>query len=269
VTGAAGASCSAARPRSEYAGTSVTPVTRNPCASDRQTDCRRRQLVYDYARFAQTCRDHASGHDRRVRPQIPGLSPGGLGPHITASGSPAGLPPVSRCPPGSSPFACLPPVSRRPAFSGSYPSAVARVPVPLRFPSGFPSASNAHVSAAAGAIPQALVPDGRDQGHQFRRDPLPGSRDRPAPQICPASDRCLAPRLAGAGWIIAFTDDPVTIDDPGGPLQAQMLDVGTSSLRNPQPVQREKGKQHMLGRRPEPGGNEQGTELVAVLEGLT
>jgi hypothetical protein len=44
-----------------------------------------------------------------------------------------------------------------------------------------------------------------------------------------------------------------------------MLDVGASSRRNPQPVQREQGKQRMLGRRPEPGGNEQGTKLIAVL----
>jgi hypothetical protein len=38
-------------------------------------------------------------------------------------------------------------------------------------------------------------------------------------------------------------------------------------FRYPQPVQREQGKQRMLGRRAEPGGNEQGTELVAVLGG--
>ena len=56
------------------------------------------------------------------------------------SGSPAGFPPVSRLPAGISPFARLPLVSLRPAFSGSSPSAAARVPVPLRRPSGFPSA---------------------------------------------------------------------------------------------------------------------------------
>jgi hypothetical protein len=44
-----------------------------------------------------------------------------------------------------------------------------------------------------------------------------------------------------------------------------MLDAGTGSLRYPLPVQREQGKQRVLGRRAEPGGNEQGTELVAVL----
>jgi len=54
------------------------------------------------------------------------------------------------CPPGSSPFARLPLVSLRPAFSGSFPSAVARFRFPsvsLRVP--FPL-SNLHVSAAAG-----------------------------------------------------------------------------------------------------------------------
>ncbi len=48
-----------------------------------------------------------------------------------------------------------------------------------------------------------------------------------------------------------------------------MVDVGTSSLRYPQAVQREQGKQRMPGRRAEPGGNEPGTELVAVLGGGT
>jgi hypothetical protein len=63
-------------------------------------------------------------HRRCVRPQIPGLSPGGLGPHRTAFGSPAGFPPVSRLPAGLSSFVCLPLVSLRPAFSGLFPSAI-------------------------------------------------------------------------------------------------------------------------------------------------
>jgi len=88
-------------------------------------------------------------HRRCVRPQIPGLSPGGLGPHLTSSGSPAGFPPVSRLPAGFFPFARLPLASLRPAFSGLFPSAVAR----FRFPFGFPPVpfplSNLHVSAAA------------------------------------------------------------------------------------------------------------------------
>ena len=77
-------------------------------------------------------------HRKWVRPQIPGLSPGGLGPHRTASGFPCGL---------SSGF----PVARRvlplrPPSSGFPSSGVLRfvpfgrcpVPVPPRFPSGFP-----------------------------------------------------------------------------------------------------------------------------------
>jgi hypothetical protein len=47
-------------------------------------------------------------------------------------------------------------------------------------------------------------------------------------------------------------------------LQTQMLDVGAGRLRYPQPVQREQGDQRMLGRRAEPGGDQQGAELVAV-----
>jgi hypothetical protein len=217
-------------------GTPVTLVTRNPCASDRQTVCRCRQLVYDYARFAQTCQDHASGHDRCVRPQIPGLSPGGLGPHITASGSPAGFPPVSRLPAGFFPFARLSLVFRRPAFSGSSPSAVARVPVPLRFPSGFPSASNAYGSAAAGRFRRRWSRAAGTKVTSSAAAPCL-DRDRTALQICPASDRCRAPRLAGAGWTIAFTDNPVTIDDPGRPRS--MPAPAVSETRSPFSASRE------------------------------
>ena len=82
-------------------------------------------------------------HRRCVRPRIPGFSPGGLGPHLTSSGFPCGLSsgfPFAR---RVLPFARLPLVSLRPAFSGSSPSAVARVPVPLRSPSRFPSLEQA------------------------------------------------------------------------------------------------------------------------------
>jgi len=50
-------------------------------------------------------------------------------------------------------------------------------------------------------------------------------------------------------------------------LQAEVLDVGASGLRDPQPVQREHGDQRVPGRRAEPGGDEQGAELVAVQRG--
>ena len=77
-------------------------------------------------------------HRGCVRPQIPGLSPGGLGPHLPSSGSPRGL---------SSGF----PFARRvlplpPPSSGFPSSGVLRfvpfgrgpVPIPRRFPCGVP-----------------------------------------------------------------------------------------------------------------------------------
>ena len=63
-------------------------------------------------------------------------------------------------------------------------------------------------------------------------------------------------------------DDLVALAGDGqGPvpaLQAQVLDVRADSLRDPQPVQGEQRDQRVLCRRPEPGGDQQGTELVAV-----
>jgi hypothetical protein len=47
-------------------------------------------------------------------------------------------------------------------------------------------------------------------------------------------------------------------------FQAQVLDVGTGCFGDPQPVQCEQGDQRMLGRRAEPGGDQQGAEFVAV-----
>ncbi len=47
-------------------------------------------------------------------------------------------------------------------------------------------------------------------------------------------------------------------------FEAQVLDVGRSRLGYPKPVQGEQRDQRMLSRRPEPGGNQQRAELVAV-----
>ena len=120
---------------------------------------------------------------RCMRPQIPGLSPGGLGPHRTSSGfPPAGFPPVSRLPAGFFPVACLPLVSLRPAFSGSVPSAVAR----CRFPFGslrgpFPL-SDLHGSAAARRFRR---PWSRAAGAKVTSNAAPPrpSCDPPAPQM--------------------------------------------------------------------------------------
>jgi hypothetical protein len=47
-------------------------------------------------------------------------------------------------------------------------------------------------------------------------------------------------------------------------LQTEVLDVGAGGLGDPQPVQREQRDQRMLERWAETGGDQQGTELVAV-----
>jgi hypothetical protein len=47
-------------------------------------------------------------------------------------------------------------------------------------------------------------------------------------------------------------------------LQAQVLDVGPGRFGDPRPVKGEQGDQRMLGRRAEPGGDQQPAELVAV-----
>jgi hypothetical protein len=50
-------------------------------------------------------------------------------------------------------------------------------------------------------------------------------------------------------------------------FEAQVLDVGPGRFGDPQPVQREQGDQRVLGRRAEPGGYQQGAELVTVQGG--
>jgi hypothetical protein len=109
-----------------------------------------RKLVGDYAQFAQTCPDSASGIVNACGPGSPDSHRVVWGPTSRPPVPPAGFPPVSRLPAGFSPFARLPLVSRRPAFSGSSPSAVAQVPVPLRVPPGSLPLSNLHDSAAKG-----------------------------------------------------------------------------------------------------------------------
>jgi hypothetical protein len=83
-------------------------------------------------------------------PKSPGFHPGGLGPHLTSSGFPwRAFLRFPVCPPRFVPVARLRMASLRLAFSGC---TFGRRPVrvPLRFPSGFPSPGDLHVSAAAG-----------------------------------------------------------------------------------------------------------------------
>ena len=94
------------------------------------------EMATTWAQVAQACPGLCGRHRRCVRPQIPGLSPGGLGPHLTSSGSLGGLSsgfPFAR---RVLPFVRLPRVSfvrRSPVSLRPLP-----VPVPRRFPSGFP-----------------------------------------------------------------------------------------------------------------------------------
>jgi hypothetical protein len=50
-------------------------------------------------------------------------------------------------------------------------------------------------------------------------------------------------------------------------FQAQVLDAGAGGFRDPQPVEGEQGDQRVLGGRAEPGGDQDGAELVAVQGG--
>ena len=121
-------------------------------------------------------------HRKCVRPRIPGFSPGGLGPHLASSGFPCGLssgfPFARRVLPLRPPSSWFPFVRRSPVRSLR--------PLPgFGFPFGVPPVSlplgNFHDSAAGGAVPQALVPGGKGQGHQSCRcGPLPGSRRDPS-----------------------------------------------------------------------------------------
>ena len=117
-------------------------------------------------------------HRRCVRPRIPGFSPGGLGPHLTSSGSPRGLS-------SGFPFArrVLPRRPPSPGFPSSgvlrlFPSAVARVPVPLsvslRVP--FPWATFTIALPPRGSA--GVGPGGgRGEGHQLAATPRLNRRD--------------------------------------------------------------------------------------------
>ena len=140
-------------------------------------------------------------HRKCVRPRIPGFSPGGLGPHLTSSGSPGGLS-------SGFPFArrVLP---FRPPSSGFPSSGVLRfVPFgrcpgsgsPFGVPPGSLPLSNLHDSAAAG---------------RFRRRWSRSARAKvTSPAATPRPDLAvIRPVLQmGSGWAQwdAATESPVT-----------------------------------------------------------
>jgi hypothetical protein len=139
-------------------------------------------------------------HRRCVRPQIPGLSPGGLGPHLTSSGfPPRAFLRFPVCPPGPSPssaFFWFPFVRRSPVCSLR--------PLPgFRFPFGFPPGSlplsNLHVSAAVRRFRRRWSRAAGTKVTSPAATTSPGSRDPPALQM-------------GSGWARwdAATESPVT-----------------------------------------------------------
>jgi hypothetical protein len=130
------------------------------------------KLVDGYAQFAQTRQDSASGIADACGPKSPDSHRVVWGLTTRPPVSPAGFPPVSRLPAGFFPFVRLPRVSLRPAFSGWFPSAVAQFRFPFGFPPGSLSLEHSSRYRCHGAVPQALVPGGRDQGHQFCRGHL-------------------------------------------------------------------------------------------------
>jgi hypothetical protein len=151
--------------------------------------------------FEQTTQDSASGIADECGPKSPDSHQVIWGLTSRPPGPRAGFPPVSRLPAGFSPLrlpssgfpssGVLPWVSLRPAFSGSFPTAVARAPVPVGFPRGPFHLSSIDGNAAAGLFRQRLVPGGKDQGHHYCRTPSAWiARDLPALQLGGGSARC-------------------------------------------------------------------------------
>jgi hypothetical protein len=96
--------------------------------------------------------------------------------------------------------------------------------------------------------------------------PVAGNEQRPFSALADVQvDRAGGPRRERDGNDLAA----LAGDDQGAvpAFQAKVLDVGAGCLRYPQPVEREQGDQRMLSRRPEPGGDKEGAELVAVQRG--
>ena len=139
-------------------------------------------------------------HRRCVRPQIPGLSPGGLGPHLTSSGfPPRAFLRFPVCPPGPSPssaFFWFPFVRRSPVCS-------LRPLLGFRFPFGFPPGSlplsNLHVSAAVRRFRRRWSRAAGTKVTSPAATTSPGPRDPPALQM-------------GSGWARwdVATESPVT-----------------------------------------------------------
>ena len=139
-------------------------------------------------------RDSASGVVDGCGPKSPGSHRAVWGLISRPPVSPAGFPPVSRLPAGFFPFVRRPLVSLRPAFSGSFPSAVARFRFPsvsLRVP--FPL-GNLHVSAAAGRFRRRRSQAAGTKVTSSAATTSLGSRDPPALQMAAAGHDGMPPQ---------------------------------------------------------------------------
>ena len=113
-----------------------------------------------------------------------------------------------------------------------------------------PGAAGDTADDSGGAVPVQPPPVGSEEHRPF--GPLADSQaDRPGGARRDRDGDDLA-ALAGdhQGTVAAF--------------QAQLLDVSAGRLRHPQPVQRQQGEQRTIGRRPQPGGDQERAELIAV-----
>ena len=113
-----------------------------------------------------------------------------------------------------------------------------------------PGAAGGLADDPAGAVPVQPPPVG-GQEHRPAGPLADGQVDRPG----------RARRQRDGDHLAALTGDR---QGPVPAFQAEVLDVGADGFGDPQPVQGEQGDQRVLGWRAEPGGDQQGAELVAV-----
>ena len=140
----------------------------------------------DYAQFAQTCQDSASGTADACGPKSPDSHRAVWGLTSRPPVSPSGFPPVSR---PSSALRFLP-------FGRHCP-----VPFPRRFPSGILSLSNLDASTPAGRFRGRWSRATRTKVTSSAATTSPGSRDPPALQMAATGHDGMPPqnRLICAG----------------------------------------------------------------------
>src|SRR6516162_5800102 len=115
---------------------------------------------------------------------------------------------------------------------------------------GNPGTAGGLADDPPGAVP-VQPPPVRGQEHRPARTLADGQVDRPG------STR----RDRDSDYLAALAGNR---ESPMAALQAQLLNIRAGGLRDPQPVQRERGDQRMLTRRTKPSRDQQRAELVAI-----